>query len=429
MNVWLVKIGEPLPTKSDAGRPYRTGLLAQSLLARGHDVTWWSSTFNHFTKRHQFHESTTTRIGDHYQIVQIHGCAYQRNVSLARIWNHRQIARRFAVMAEERPRPDIIVSAFPTIELSLACVEYGRAHGVPVLLDVRDLWPDIFTEVVPGPLRWAARIALLPMENSKRRAFHAATGALGTSDAFVDWGVAAAGRPRGPRDRAFAHGYPSATLTAADRLRADAFWLDLFGGDVPRNLICFFGNFAEHVLDLDTVIDAASELVASKDDVTFVLCGIGASRDRLITRAAGVPRVWFPGRIGAAEIRVLMEHASAGLVPYVPRWDFEVSLPNKAIEYWSAGLPVISCLTGQLQTVLRDNRCGLSYKTGNSSQLADCIREVMTPAVQAVHRASAMALFETRFRSEVVYDAYAAHIEAMVRPAMIGPMSQQSGPQ
>ena len=53
MRAWLIQTGEPLPIDGEFPRLLRTGFLAQQLADRGHHVTWWCSTFNHWTKAHR----------------------------------------------------------------------------------------------------------------------------------------------------------------------------------------------------------------------------------------------------------------------------------------------------------------------------------------------------------------------------------------
>ena len=69
------------------------------------------------------------------------------------------------------PRPDLILCSYPTIELSVEAVRYGRTHGIPVVLDVRDLWPDIVLDLLPTILRSPGRVALTRLFRAKGYAF------------------------------------------------------------------------------------------------------------------------------------------------------------------------------------------------------------------------------------------------------------------
>lgn len=416
MKIWLVKVGEPVPTDSQVERPHRTGILAARLSSAGHEVTWWCSTFNHASKTHRSQGLQHDTITETLSTIQLHGRAYHRNTSLARILNHRDEAQQFALEAPKHERPDVILSAYPTINLSVEAVRYGREHGVPVVLDVRDLWPDIFADVVPPMLRPLARVALAILFGGKSFVFRHATAVVGTSESFVDWGLAAGHRIRTTLDRAFPHGYPVAKLSEKHRADAVEFWRGQFGGEIPQRVVCFFGNFSDHVLDLDTVLGAARLLEAGTDAVTFVLCGTGPSHARLSQLASGLRSVLLPGRMDAAQIRVLMEHSRVGLLPYQPRWDFVKNLPNKAIEYLSAGLPIVTCLSGEVENLICAHDCGAVYESDNPSSLAAAIRMLIADERgRESRRARAQALFDDAFDAERVYAHYTAHLEEIAQ--------------
>ena len=76
------------------------------------------------------------------EIQFLHGRMYTKNVSVARLLNHLEIARQFRRLSTREGTPDVILSSYPTIELCDEAVQYGTRHNVPVLLDIRDLWPD-----------------------------------------------------------------------------------------------------------------------------------------------------------------------------------------------------------------------------------------------------------------------------------------------
>ena len=50
LRIWIIKIGEPVPVCPGNYRLMRAGMLAQIAVNRGHDVLWWTSAFEHFTK-------------------------------------------------------------------------------------------------------------------------------------------------------------------------------------------------------------------------------------------------------------------------------------------------------------------------------------------------------------------------------------------
>jgi glycosyltransferase involved in cell wall biosynthesis len=66
-----------------------------------------------------------------------------------------------------------------------------------------------------------------------------------------------------------------------------------------------------------------------------------------------------------------MQRSFIGLDPLPDRYDFLATINNKAIEYLSAGLPIISSPDkGVLFQLLEKNQCGISYPAGDSDSLA-----------------------------------------------------------
>jgi hypothetical protein len=153
--IWLVKLGETLPIGTNKKRLLRTGLLAEILAKEGHEVTYWCSTFDHFNKENRFAEDTEIETEEGYRLKLLNGKAYLKNVSIDRLINHRQIAKKFKEQIyKEGNKPDLILTSIPTVELAYECVKFGKKFDIPVLLDIRDLWPDIFfQELLPGPLK------------------------------------------------------------------------------------------------------------------------------------------------------------------------------------------------------------------------------------------------------------------------------------
>ncbi len=191
MKIWLLTIGEPVPMGAGLrDRPHRTGAFARYLVSRGHKVVWWTSAFDHFRKQHLAEEDTFLTEPDGLRIRLLRGSGYKRNVSFQRFRDHAQVARRFQVLSEFEEMPDILVSALPTVEMCLAAGVYGRRNSVPTVVDLRDMWPDILTDVAPPVLRPLARLALTPLFHQARRACAQATALTGITEAFVDWGLA-----------------------------------------------------------------------------------------------------------------------------------------------------------------------------------------------------------------------------------------------
>jgi len=416
MRIWLITVGEPLPTDPGNERLFRTGLLADLLAKQGCDVDWWTSTFNHQSKQQRYPSATTVRRSDRFAVRMLFSTAYRKNVAFARIWSHRVCANNFAKAAVKEDAPDVILCSYPTIELSWEAVKYGRREGVPVVLDVRDLWPDLLLNVAPGPTRRLARFALAPMFRAARNACRGATAISGVTRPMVDFGLRHAERARTPLDRDFPFGYPARTPSPEDLCRATDFWAEqgVHQDDGYFN-VCYFGGITSHV-DFRPVLSVARRLPQNGRRVRFIICGTGGDLSKYKRMAGDCGNVLFPGWVKADAIWTLMRMCKLGLAPYTANDWFEISLPNKPVEYFSAGLPVLTSLpSGELYDLLNESECGFAYASGSPGSLESLLVDLHDNP-DRLHRISAnvRALFEARFRAERVYGQMASYLRDVV---------------
>lgn len=365
MHIWLITVGEPWPTDGDNPRLHRTGINAGFLAARGHDVVSWSGTFDHFTKTERTGHDLEFSAPQNYPIVGLYAGTYNRNVSIKRIRYHREVARRFRAEAARRSAPEIIVVSLTPLELARAAVEYGREKNIPVIVDVRDLWPDAWADQLPAPLRPFRHILLKPFYDDLKHAVRGATAIIGITDAMVDWAMTSTGRARGALDRAFPLVYLTQQPDAAAIAAARKHWLSEGVGASPDEIVgCFFGNVS-HRAEFETPFRAIAEMPdALRSRIKLVMCGRGENEALVRDYAARVPQIHFHGWADAPHIRALMEISHFGLLPYPPDFDFMMSLPNKVFEYLSGGLPIITSLPGETEKLFARYGCGKTYTSG-----------------------------------------------------------------
>lgn len=413
MRMWLVKVGEPLPLTGNE-RLLRMGLVANILADRGHEVVWWTSTFDHAQRTQRFGSDHVLSIKPNYRIAMLWSPGYRRSLSLARLRDHWVLAARFTQCIKHVEPPHLIFCAFPTIELALACTRLGTRTGTPVVVDVRDLWPDIFALAVPPVLRHAAKLALFRMVQMTKMVFKQATAVTGITPSFVEWGLRYGGRTKTDLDQDFPLAYPGSEVSREAIGRAFEFWRAQ-GVAPERNemIACFFGTLG-HQLDMETVIKAAARLRSRP--IRFVLCGEGDRKREYQLLAKDLDNVLFPGWVGSAEISTLMSLSCIGLAPYRSTFSFMRSIPNKAIEYLSGGLAIVTSLKGMLRELVETEGCGCYYDNGDVDGLVRIlVRLLESPSDLGKMSKAAVRLFRERFAAETVYSRLADHLETIAR--------------
>jgi glycosyltransferase involved in cell wall biosynthesis len=404
MIAWLATVGEQLPIDSGDSRLMRTGTLARFLVGGGHSVVWWTSTFNHVHKHHRFQTDKEVVIDSRLSIHLLHGTGYSHHVSLRRALDHAIVAAKFAKISRTRPRPDLIVASLPTLELAAACCAFGRRNGIPVILDVRDLWPDAFVEVLPKTLRPFAAPAVFGFRHLARFCCRNAQAIIGPAERYVEWGINHAGRGRTTWDRQFPFAYPSIKPSSEAILEAEKFW-NVLGISRTQGefYICFFGLLGRQFA-LDTVIESARILRDSYPRIRLILCGDGDHSGFYKTLAKNCNNVIFPGWVGAAQIWSLMRMSAIGVAPYRPNALFNDHLPNKPIEYLSANLPVLASVHGALGSLLEGHDCGVVYDSGSAHDLARTIAGLHdNPDRLNIMAANAGHVYNQYFVAEQIY--------------------------
>jgi glycosyltransferase involved in cell wall biosynthesis len=234
------------------------------------------------------------------------------------------------------------------------------------------------------------------------RSLRAASAVVGITRPIRDWGLVRAGRPAGALDSVFPLAYAEPMTVPGRQREADARW-DALGLRPDTFVVCFFGALGRQ-FDFDTVLRAAEALQRQRPDVRFVICGTGQRLPELQAAARRLTYVLVPGWLDQSDIWALMQRSACGLAPYVNEYSFTISLPNKIIEYFAGGLPVVSCLQGESRVLVEKHAAGVHYTPHDNADLARTIANLAADRVQRLAMARrARALYEREFSASLVY--------------------------
>ncbi len=378
MNIWIVNPFDDLP--DEAGRPLRYWQLSRTLTAQGHAVVWWSSDFSHRLKSYR---SGTVRTMDGFQVRLVHVPAYQRNVGLARLRNHRLFGSKWEAMARravasgEVARPDRIIVSMPPIETAKHAFRLREIWGGPVVVDVQDAWPETFLRLIPGP-RWLGRmlgsVCFATQFRAARCAYRGADRISACAQTYLDLAVL--------------RGATAPTLICCHGTRLgvsveDREFPERFREDNPLRLL-HVGAMGRSY-DLATVVAAVARLHRAGCPISLHLVGQEPSGCRLrrIARWHGVPisddaervGVHFHGYLKGVDLRAWLLKAHVGLVAMDP--GTLVGIPNKLVDYCAAGLPVLSCLGGETAQLLDRYHAGIQYGFRDVTSLSQVLTRIL----------------------------------------------------
>jgi glycosyltransferase involved in cell wall biosynthesis len=416
IKIWIVEVGEPLPMPGTHPRLMRASQLAEQLVKDGINVVWWVSDFNHakkcFYKLNNLPQiKGLRRLANGILAKFLHGRYYKNNVSFRRMLHNKDIAKNFRKVSTNMSPPDLIFCSYPTIDLAVAVTDYATRLNIPVILDIRDLWPDVFSSILPIP-SWLVRILILPMNKRAKIALSRATALSAISEPILDWGLKKAVRKRNILDNVFHLSYKKLSLSPEEKKTTDNQWksrgLKLDGTEL---IACCFTTLS-FVPEFETVIESLNYLPRELlNKIRIVICGTGPRLNWMQEKTKTHPQLIVPGQVSAHEISSIMTHSFAGLLPYPNRSDFAWSFPNKIGEYFSSGLPIVSTLGGECGQLLLSRKCGIVVNNLDAKGFAQALVQLSKCDARWKNMSNcAQQVFNDMFDAEKNYKKMSAHI-------------------
>lgn len=382
--------------------------LSQQLVDLGHRVVLWSSDYDHFSHQHRYGGNTKIRINDSLEVRLIKSRGYQKNLGPGRLIDHAQMAFELSRLLRKECPPDAAFVGYPPIETAAVMTRWLKSAHVPTLVDVKDAWPEIFVRAIPPRIRPMGTLALTGYTHLARRCLRDATGLSSITDSFLEWSLSLCGRERQESDAVFP--LTAARLQVSDAALAEAGrWWDDQGIPDDGRLRAYFVGTLHSSYDFAPVAKAAEE-----SNFQIVVCGDGSSAKHVRGLLSGRPNVVMPGWVSMVQAEALARRSTVALAPIAPHPDFMMSLPNKYFDALSKGLPLVTGLSGSISTELKQHNVGMSYAEGSGLTLADCLNRLSSdPALVDQMSANALALYERRYRHDMVYRRMAEHLSGL----------------
>lgn len=294
--------------------------------------------------------------------------------------------------------PDVILASSPQLPAAFTCFWIARLTGIPFVLEVRDLWPQVLIDQGGKSLHSPMVRLLAWMERQVYR--HASTVVVLAKGAepFV--------RERGARQTAWLPNGPDLALFTPRPLLDDR---ALF-------TVLYAGAHGE-ANALDNVIAAARLLEQRQVPVRICFVGDGPEKQSLIRLAEDLKSVDFEAPVPKAQIPDLMAEADAILLSLkdVPLFRYGVS-PNKLYDAYALGRPVITTVAGAINAEVEEYRLGEVAPPGDPKALADAIKRLIdTPKSERQAMANrAIKLAHSIYSRQRINAEYNALLRAVI---------------
>lgn len=417
-NIWVIMAQENPASdlKNHYRRLWRSNELSRHLASRGHNVTRWRSSFSHQAKK-QFHYNRIFVKSDGYNLQFIKAKSYYHHIGLKRFLSHISLAKNFLkIIKKDYPiPPDLIFVSNVPIELCHSAVCYAYKNKVPVVVDIRDYWPDIFADLLPTffkiiykPLKY-----FLSNYNGKsNECLSKATAITALTKSGLNWGLSKAKRKKKKYDKVFPFSYPKAINISSKLKKHVLNKLQI----KKKDLIAFYtGNIGYHS-DFKNIIYTAQILEKKHPNLKFVISGSGPQLNYLKELSKKSSNVIITGWLDEKETKVLLDLSTFGLILFYPKLNYLLSISNKFSEYLAYGLVIFCNLGGEMGSLVKKHNCGFVYNSEKPNDLHKKISKLISDDKLIKKKSiNSKELHRKMFDSELINPKFTNYIESLIK--------------
>jgi glycosyltransferase involved in cell wall biosynthesis len=370
---------------------------AEYLARRGHEVTVIAEFPNH--PLGVFPDDYRRRLveddrSNPYRVLRVWVRANPEKTQITRLSFYTSFMAMAAAVAPRAGRPDVVLATTPPLFTGLAGLAIGRTMRVPLVLDVRDLWPAAATslrQISPGLVSSAAELI-------ERRLYRAAAAVAAVTQPFCEHVDSIRRKP--PKTALI----PNGTLeqffaeNGSDRL----------GVDDERFLVTFAGTHGI-AQALPSALEAAERL---RGDADFAFVGEGPVKHLIVDQARErkLTNVHFHAQVPLEEITPILRASDALLVTLSSHPTFEQFVPSKLTDFMAVGRPVLLAAAGESARLVESVAAGVVVPPEDPDALAEAVRWLRAHPEEA----SAMGRRGREFARTRMRTGHAAQLEELL---------------
>jgi len=258
-------------------------------------------------------------------------------------------------------KADVVFASSTPLTIALPALYCHWRQRVPMIFEVRDLWPE--APIQMGALR--NRLLIYLARRLESTTYNAAAQVIGLSPGICN-GIRAAGVP----EQKISLIPNSCDLETFNPSVEGGDWRRRLRIDGRHTLFLYFGAMGA-ANGLQELIVAARSLHESGDrSCIFALIGDGRERHQLEAAAKGLANMRFLGPFPKREMPTLVAAADVCLTLFRDIPILHTCSPNKFFDAISAGKPVLTNMRGWIADLVIKHECGAVVNPGDSQALA-----------------------------------------------------------
>lgn len=377
LNIWIINQFAGTPDVPGSERSYQ---FARTFAKMGHHVTLWTSSYSHLGNIETIKDNVPYIIKSEGNLNIIYlktRPIYYRN-------DHRRFLNMFNfayVLSRTAknilPSPDVVIASYPSPFAAVAANRLALRYNARFVLEIRDLWPQVWVERKAFSRYHPFVIILYALEKYLYKRTNIFVKALPYINEYLD--------EKGVKPQTISWIPNGINLDEFSNMEQD----DSYG---EVNRICnimrtekqngkmnvvYVGSFG--VGNRVDCILKATNLLKDKGEngISFFIIGEGHSKKELIKYVsdnkltsvrilASIPRKAVPKVLSCADVGVVCLHDN-------PIYRYGVNL-HKVYDYMAAGLPIVFSARVR-NNLVESTRAGITVLPGNSTEIASALQK------------------------------------------------------
>src|SRR4030042_1169862 len=263
-----------------------------------------------------------------------------------------------------RGKFDLIYASSPPLFVGGAAVVLGFLKRIPLVFEVRDLWPE--SAIALGELKSQIAISSATKleEMCYRKAFQVVVVTQGIYDRLVQRGIPINKLffiPNGANIELFTF-----TPIGRERVRREM--------GLEEKFIAIYAGIHGLAQGLDTILETA-RLIQSNPDIQILLIGDGPKKAELVSLAASynLPNLALLPEKPREQIPDYLSAADVALIPLKKADIFKGALPSKIFDAWACERPVLLSIDGEARLVVESVQGGLFISPEDANKMAEAL--------------------------------------------------------
>lgn len=352
-------------TGPDAPGTQQPRKLVRSLAERGHDVDVVATDFNVYNEQDEPEENFKVAGGGEVRVLRVPSARGLRSSLGARLRTYIGFTLPALRTGLRLEAPDVVVGSIQPLFTASAARWVARRHGAPLVLEVRDLWPDAL-EAKGAVTGWKAWLLHRVANGLYARADRIVSVTPGIKTELLKKGVAPA------KLDVFPNGFDPELFEGAaasrGKVRQRYGWGEQF-------VALYTGTHTE-VTAVDVIVRAAAEL-RRRQDIRFDLFGHGQTKPQAVelARDLGLENIHFHDPVPKGQVPGLVAAADLGVMTLFESPLIHIYFENKFMDYMGSGLPIVAAMGGHQAEIIQRRGVGRVVASFDHEGLARLVAE------------------------------------------------------